>query len=239
MLSLIILPRKAWLPYLLLPLTIFGALSYTLLSTRAQGGAGTPPDAGLPDAARDATYQAASAASAAEAARYVRDFVLSGRPFETLPEFKLNVLSTPERYTIRGAMAAAAMVVRGVVTEQYMVLDPENPHRAWVVSRIRVKQALKGSPGSEVELMQPGTPITDGYGNPALGIDWRDPVVRRGEEVVVFAQEPDANGRIRTLDRKLARFGDGEMRTPSRYLREVAARTADDLLAAVAVFSSP
>jgi hypothetical protein len=199
------------------------SIGVTLAVATAQDGDGTPgAERDLSDSERSALHEAARSTATVRRAEIVREFLASGEDVSDLRHIGSLVEYDYKPKSLDEAESQAVVVLHGEVTEQHVEVNAEFPSRARVVSNVNVREWFKGEPSEEaIELEQEGTPTFDG-GEFVLRVEAHDPVLRKGAEVILFAEEGSANGRLVAIPYSTLELDEGGRLTVNELNTETA-----------------
>ena len=136
-------------------------------------------------------------------ATVVAEFERSGRDLSELPRIPSNAFYAGSEFDLAGAIVAADEVVLGTVEGQRLVLVENLPAARHIVSTVAITRLLKGDEdAATIELEQFGAPVMQDDGTYALVINENDPVVRTGDQIVLFARRATTLGRFMAISYK-------------------------------------
>jgi len=219
--------------FIILPLFLAAAAVVVLRAAAEPSG---DPEAGLSDSARRAIHARGEATAVAQRSQIVRDFLASGESVASLDRVGSLVDTLESPLSPKEAYDRANVVVRGVVKEQRLEVDPAAPGAARVVSTIEVAEQIKGRDRTPTVVMvgQPGSISLDASGEFVLVTYDFNPPVRLGAEVIAFLRL--RAGRYETLpftDISITSDGLLEPGDTSKEFDHLRGRAVNDLLAEV------
>lgn len=173
---------------------VFGASASWVASSPSQAAPPTPKPLPPAGPASAAAFDALVAAGDARQQQYLREFVASGNDPRSLPrEFVSGTSGEPD--TLRGVIAASAVIVRAQVVRTEFVHQPRD--LPLTVSTVRVSEVARGSAvGSELKVVQRGGPVPQpNRQGGALAQLETDELLLTGDDVVLFLRaEPRVGG---------------------------------------------
>jgi hypothetical protein len=147
------------------------------------------PDAGLTDAQREAAYASGRAESAARYAKWLDDFIASGRSAADLPRADLMVADRAPASTLAAAKAAADLIVVGHVLSDEFTVD--GTFVTFGIDRV----ATGTAPAPSVTIVMNGGPQPDPtISTGVLAVDDAAPVLLPGDTAMLFLELSKSTG---------------------------------------------
>lgn len=144
------------------------------------------PAASLPPAEREAVYMRQLGAHTTARHNWIAAFEAQGRSVADLQRVELSVEAEEPKATLATAVAAADVIVRGVVVD--LTFTP-----AGTVASVRVDEVLKGIAGGTISINVGGGPEPDrAFGRGVLAVDPAMPFLFENTHALLFLRAEPA-----------------------------------------------